>query len=79
MLVASKEFLAHHNSCVWLLGTQPCVLQVPAYLKRNQQIVTLEKQQLEEYIKLREQPVSRILQLSLLASHASCNAMCTQS
>lgn len=32
-------------------------LQVPAYLKRNQQTIAHEKQQLEDYIKLREQPV----------------------
>jgi hypothetical protein len=35
-----------------------CTKQVPAYLRRNKQTIALEKQQLEEYIKLREQPVS---------------------
>jgi hypothetical protein len=34
------------------------LLQVPAYLFRNKQTIAQEKQQLEEYIKLREQPVS---------------------
>lgn len=34
------------------------LLQVPAYLYRNKQTIAQEKQQLEEYIKLREQPVS---------------------
>jgi hypothetical protein len=36
----------------WLL-----LLQVPAYLKRNKQQITLEQQQLEQYLRLREQPV----------------------
>jgi hypothetical protein len=35
------------------------LLQVPAYLKRNKQQITLEQQQLEQYLRLREQPVSR--------------------
>jgi hypothetical protein len=34
------------------------LLQVPAYLKRNKQQITLEQQQLEQYLRLGEQPVS---------------------
>jgi hypothetical protein len=45
----------NHTQCAAV-----AVLQVPAYLKRNQQTIAMEKQQLEEYIKLREQPVSLI-------------------
>jgi hypothetical protein len=38
----------------------PCcqLLQVPAYLKRNKQQIAQEQQQLEQYMRLREQPVS---------------------
>lgn len=33
-------------------------MQVPAYLKRNKQQISREQQQIEEYLRLREQPVS---------------------
>jgi hypothetical protein len=36
----------------------PLLPQVPAYLRRNKQQIELEKQQLEQYLKLQEQPVS---------------------
>lgn len=45
------------------------VPQVPTYLKRNQQQIAREQQQIEEYLKLREQPVSTQLPLKDLPRH----------
>lgn len=54
LAVAARRFSTAHA----LLNAVCCLPQVPAYLRRNKQTIALEKQQLEEYIKLREQPVS---------------------
>lgn len=58
-------------SCCCAVCTAPD-FQVPAYLKRNQQIIAQEQQQLEEYIKLKEQPVRREKQPGSVTGATAC-------
>lgn len=63
-----------HWACA--LPFAACRVQVPAYLRRNKQTVVSEKQQLEEYIKLREQPVSGETDAYLAATMGCTRVFC---